>query len=289
MTETRVLDLAEITLDKRAQPRVTMNFNMVQEFADDMIRGDPFPPLDVFSDGVGYWLADGFHRYRAAEALGLAEFHCVVHDGGLDDAVWFSLAANRKNGLRRDPADVRNAVKRAILHRKGQAESDLWIADYIGTSFATVARVRQLLVATTTVLPSQSRVDRNGVERVLPQPRAPEPAAAADNVAEQIDPEEYLGSDAKAPPAPHMDRSNDWIAAEMSAIAAAHRKLPDPVKTVGLFPVGLGYVLTVETAESILDWWAEFVPLWAERYPEFRAFVETKLRAIEEKLSVCAD
>jgi hypothetical protein len=196
-----------------------------------------------------------------------------------------ALQANRANGVRRKPADVRNAVKRAIMHRRGAMETDRFIADYVGCTHPTVASVRQLLIATGKLIQSQSRVDRNGVERVAPQPRAPKPEAAPDP--QQIDLEGCPGI--KAPAAPHMDRTNDWIAGEVGAIRAAHAKLPDPAATVAMFPVGLGYALTVETAESILDWWAEFVPLWAERYPEFRAFVETKIRAMEEKLNVCAD
>ena len=87
----------------------------------------------------------------------------------------------------------------------------------------------------------------------------------------------------------HMDRSNDWLFSELSAIARAHAKLPDPATAVASFPIGVGYALSIETAESILDWWAEFVPLWTERYPEFRAFVDAKLQAVQEKLHVGAD
>ena len=86
-----------------------------------------------------------------------------------------------------------------------------------------------------------------------------------------------------------MDRTNDWLFSELSAIVRAHGKLPDPATTVAKFPIGVGYSLSVETVESILGWWIEFAPLWADRYPEFRAFVDNKLQAVQERLHVGAD
>jgi hypothetical protein len=286
MTEIRTLSLGQIILDEDAQPRVTMNFGMVEEFADDMLRGDDFPPLDVFHDGENYWLADGFHRYHAALALKLESIPCRVHEGDLDDAVWFSLQANRENGVRRTQQDVRNAVKRAIVHRNGIDETDRFIAHYIGTSFATVSRERQSLVVTATVLQSPFRVDKNGVERVLPQPRTrpqAEPEAEKREAdPNQIDLEDYPG--VKQPqPINYIDRSNDWIHNELKAAVAAMRKLPDPQETVANYPVGVGYTLPVEDAEAILDWWAGFVPLWAERFPEFQARLDKMIRSGQEK------
>lgn len=278
-----------IVLDESAQPRVTMDFGMVEEFADDMLRGDAFPPIDVFFDGEVYWLADGFHRYHAATAIQMTEIVCTVHDGDLDDAVWFSLQANRSNGVRRTQQDVRNAVKRAIRHRKGVDEADRFIGEYIGTSFATVARERQLLIATATVLQSPSRVDRNGVERVLPQPRAAAPEAAAEKRdPNQIDIEDYPG--VKQPqPADIYDSTNDWLHNELKAAVRALRKLPDPETTVARYPVGCGYTLPVRDMEAILDWFAEFVPLWAERFPEFQAYLDKMTRIGEEYAREHAD
>jgi len=60
MTEHLIVPMNLIVLDERAQPRVTMDFGMVEEFAADMLRGDAFPPIDVFFDGEVYWLADWF-------------------------------------------------------------------------------------------------------------------------------------------------------------------------------------------------------------------------------------
>lgn len=282
MSEILLIPLSEIILDEDAQPRVTMDFGMVEEFVEDMLRGDSFPPIDVFFDGESYWLADGFHRYNAAKALQMLEIVCTVHEGDLDDAIWFSLQANRANGVRRAPQDVRNAVRRAIQHRKGADETDRFIASYVGTSHQTVMRERQLAVATGPVDQSPSRVDKNGVERVLPQPRAkPDAKAAADP--DQIDIEDYPGV-RQPQPGDLYDRSNSWLHHELKAAVTALRKLPDPETTVRQYPHSLGYTLPVRDMEAVLDWLAEFVPLWAERFPEFQAYFDKMTRIGQESL-----
>lgn len=290
MTEHFIVPMNLIVLDESAQPRVTMDFGMVEEFAADMLRGDAFPPLDVFFDGADYWLADGFHRYHAATAIGMTEIVCCVHEGDLDDAVWFSLQANRSNGVRRTEQDVRNAVARAIIHRKGKDETDSYVGSYIGCSYKTVTRERQRLVATQTVSMSPSTVDRNGVERVRRQPRAaaPDPAAEEREVSadprrdpNQIDLEDYPGVKQPQPTAIY-DTSNDWIHYELKAAVRALRKLPDPETTVRQYPHSLGYVHPVRDMEAILDWFAEFVPLWAERFPEFQAYFDKMTRIGQE-------
>jgi hypothetical protein len=291
MTEHLIVPMNLIVLDERAQPRVTMDFGMVEEFAADMLRGDAFPPIDVFFDGEVYWLADGFHRHRAATAIGMTEIVCRVDDGDLEDAVWFSLQANRANGVRRTRQDVQNAVKRAIVHRKGQDESDRFIGKYVGCDNEVVSRQRQLLVSTGVKRQLPSRVGEDGKERVLPQPReaAPKPDAEKREVdPDQIDLEDYPG--VKQPqPITYVDRSNDWIHFELKAAVAALRKLPSPEATVARYPVGCGYALPVRDMEAVLDWFAEFVPLWAERFPEFQAYLDKMTRIGEEYAREHAD
>lgn len=63
--------------------------------------------------GDQYWRAKGFHHVAAYTAAGIIEVPCVVHQGGLRDAILHSVGANATHGLRRSNADKRRAV--AIL------------------------------------------------------------------------------------------------------------------------------------------------------------------------------
>ena len=125
MTEYLIVPMNLIVLDESAQPRVTMDFGMVEEFAADMLRGDAFPPIDVFFDGEVYWLADGFHRLFAHQMLAgnesvvnlLAQLDqdvqriaARVHRGSQREAILFSVGANALHGLPRKNEDKRQAV-----------------------------------------------------------------------------------------------------------------------------------------------------------------------------------
>ncbi len=52
-----------------AQAGVEINETTVADYAADMASGAGFPPVVVYFDGTDYWLADGFHRVRAATRI----------------------------------------------------------------------------------------------------------------------------------------------------------------------------------------------------------------------------
>jgi hypothetical protein len=68
------------------------------------------PPLEVFSDGINYYLVDGFHRYFANKQVGHAEVEVNIHKGTLREAQEYALGVNDKHGLKRTNADKRKAV-----------------------------------------------------------------------------------------------------------------------------------------------------------------------------------
>jgi ParB-like chromosome segregation protein Spo0J len=72
------------------------------------------PPLEVFSDGINYYLVDGFHRYFANKQVGNTEVEVNIHKGTLRDAQEFALGVNDKHGLKRTNADKRKAVSIAL-------------------------------------------------------------------------------------------------------------------------------------------------------------------------------
>ena len=106
-----VLKIDDIRTDGGTQPRTSIDYQAVQDYADAMADGATFPPVIVFYDGTDYWLADGFHRVQAALVAGRAEIAGEVHQGALEDAQWHSFGANKANGIRRDNRDKQRAVQ----------------------------------------------------------------------------------------------------------------------------------------------------------------------------------
>ena len=75
------VSISRIRLDGGTQPRANIDVAAVADYMTAMADGADFPPVVVFYDGTSYWLADGFHRIRAAEQAGRDEIACEVHQG----------------------------------------------------------------------------------------------------------------------------------------------------------------------------------------------------------------
>lgn len=137
------LVICSIRTDGGTQPRETIDFVTVADYADDMRAGAIFPPVVVFNDGADYWLADGFHRLRAAEQAGLDEIRADVRQGTQQDAQWYSYSVNAKHGMRRSSEDKRRAVEAAMAHPYASRHSTREIATHCGVSHMTVQRYRE--------------------------------------------------------------------------------------------------------------------------------------------------
>lgn len=132
-----------IRLDGDTQPRVKIDQAVCDKYGERMKEGDKFPPIDVFFDGVDYWLVDGFHRIKAyVMALPGEAIECNVFRGTLQDAQWQSYGVNRTHGVQRTPKDIERAVWAALMHPKGANQSDRQIAEYVGVAHKTVAKYR---------------------------------------------------------------------------------------------------------------------------------------------------
>lgn len=157
------LPIRDIRTDGGTQPRAVLDFHAVEDYTDDMAAGAKFPPVAVFYDGQSYWLADGFHRVRAAYAADFESIECDVQQGTLEDAQWFSFSANSSNGLRRTNDDKQRAVKAALAHQRAAGLSDNQIARHCGVSVPTVAAWREKLGLSIKTLKIGIRtVTRNG-------------------------------------------------------------------------------------------------------------------------------
>jgi transposase-like protein len=135
---TESIPISSLRLDGGTQPRAALDFSAVDDYADAMADGTQFPPVIVYYDGENYWLADGFHRVKAAHDAGCDTIRCEVRQGTLEDAQWYSFSANKTNGLRRTNEDKQRAIKAALLHPRGANLSDSQIAKHVGVHHDTV-------------------------------------------------------------------------------------------------------------------------------------------------------
>lgn len=158
-----MLNLDAIRTDGGTQPRAGIDYEAVDDYTEGMMSGTVFPSVVVFYDGTRYWLADGFHRYKAAEQARASDIACEVHQGTQQDAQWYSFGANKTNGIRRTNQDKQRAVKAALTHPKSAGLSDHQIAKHIGVDQKTVSNWRGQLAASKELPKMDSRtVTRNG-------------------------------------------------------------------------------------------------------------------------------
>lgn len=136
------LPLDAIRLDGGTQARVSLNNDVVAEYAAHLKEGDSFPEVTVFHDGSDYWLADGFHRYHAHKQNGAKEIACDVKTGTLEEAKLYAYGANGKRGLSMSREDKRKVILLMLQHPEWSQWANTEIAKHIGVSSMTVGRVK---------------------------------------------------------------------------------------------------------------------------------------------------
>ena len=174
------LKIAELS-DGGAQARIEINDGIVADYAADMASGAVFPPVVVYFDGADYWLADGFHRVRAASAIDRDEIETEVREGTARDAILHGVGANASHGLRRTQADKRRAIETLLRDPEWANWSDRQIAKVAKVDHKTVGNFRLELLGGE--IPSQRTVtyqDRHGNQTQMKvKPRAQDGASGS--------------------------------------------------------------------------------------------------------------
>lgn len=165
-TVTTLLALKTIRTDGGTQPREALDMLVVADYKEAMLAEAAFPAVDVFLDvdSGDHWLADGFHRHRAAQEAGLTELLANVHEGTQRDALLFSLGANATHGLPRSNADKRRAVTILLKDDEWTKLTDSAIAKQAHVSQPFVSSLRTEL-ETQNVISAQPK--RKGVDGVV--------------------------------------------------------------------------------------------------------------------------
>jgi hypothetical protein len=266
--------LRSIRLDGGTQPRAAIDFNVVQEYGEAIADCALLPPVTVYFDGAEYWLADGFHRWHAHEALGAVEIAADVRQGTQRDAVLFSCSANAAHGMRRTNADKRRAVLRLLDDAEWVLWSDREIARRCGVSPQTVVNIRpkdtvqngqneavpRTFIHPKTGQPAQMNVSRIG--------SAPRPAAAPEAAWTPSDippaPEQSAPAEEPSPRLQQIaeDRANAFISAALWEIERQMATLPGPREAVGRFPTCHYHTLSSATLYRWSEWFAAAAAAW---------------------------
>jgi hypothetical protein len=161
------LNLLTIKIDGGTQARVSLNQDVVKEYAESMREGDVFPPVTVFFDGSDYWLADGFHRYFATKNNAFTSIEAEVKNGTLEDAILFAFSANGKRGLSMTAEDIRNIIYAMLRHPEWSKWTNTAIAKHIGVSSMTVGRVKATMEKKDDESTIKKFIDKSGKESTV--------------------------------------------------------------------------------------------------------------------------
>lgn len=130
------LGLAEIVVDPTIQIRRSNHEPTIRRYEESF---EKLPPVDVFDTPEGLLLADGFHRFAAAQRLGQNKVKANVHKGTREEALEFAVIANTKNADPLTPEERDDGIRR--LKQLHPDWSNRKIADAMSVSEATVRAV----------------------------------------------------------------------------------------------------------------------------------------------------
>lgn len=262
------VELSLIRTDGGTQPRAAIDVTLVETYATDMGRGDPFPPPVVFFDGADYWLADGFHRVNAAAVLKRDGLLCEVRQGTQRDAILYSVGANDSHGLRRTNEDKRRAVLRLLNDPEWSAWADREIARACRVSQPFVSGLRpadtdnvgsipRTFVHPKTGAPTTMNTANIG-RRAADAPVFDTTSASAGlqrAASQAIEP-------AQAAPDNTTFHADRFIHARVLAVAEAVGQLPAPADAARRYPNILRASFSADQARDIADWFSAFADAW---------------------------
>jgi hypothetical protein len=184
MTKATQVPLSEIVLDPRLQMRETMDFTVIDEYAESLAD---LPPSKIVKGPQGeMWLTSGWHRYHAHARKKQKEMPCIVRDGTFLDALAEAAGENHGHGIRRTNEDKRRAVAALLSEDLWKNKSDRMIAEACHVTHPFVAKIRESIPtgnvssqgnssdSPPTPAAPPTRTGADGKERPTSQPAKPE-------------------------------------------------------------------------------------------------------------------
>ncbi|MFH1821190.1 MAG: hypothetical protein ABH852_01940 [Methanobacteriota archaeon] len=133
-----------ITIDGGTQQR-PLDEDTLSRYTSLMADGVEFPPVEVVSDGVNFWLWDGFHRLECARRREQKSISAYVTEGRLREAIWLSFSANRAHGLPRQKGVAKKIIEAILTDTTWAKKSLAAIAKHVGVTRQYVSLVKDEL------------------------------------------------------------------------------------------------------------------------------------------------
>ena len=151
--------LSSIVADPALQPRIGgLDLDHVKALEG---VAEAWPPLKVVKQDDGFLLVDGFHRFAAAQNLGLVAVAAEILDQPEDgDLLGLAFALNAVHGRPLTLSDRRAFAARLLKAHPDWSERE--IARRAGLVQPTVGKIRQDLEAQATIAQTENRVGRDG-------------------------------------------------------------------------------------------------------------------------------
>jgi len=175
---TRAIRLDLISLEEGTQQR-PLDEDVVSRYLSLMADGTKCSPVEAVSDGVNFWLWDGFHRCECAYRRGDKTIAAYVAKGTLRDAIWLSFSANRDHGLPRQRGVAQKIVEQILTDKAWAKKSLSAIARHVGVTQGYVSQIKGNLsahgISTNTIGPRSGAENEDSPADPAPQVERDEP------------------------------------------------------------------------------------------------------------------
>jgi hypothetical protein len=153
------IPVTDIVANSHYQGRLATNTEIVEQYREALVRGDTFPPIQVFSINGQMCVTDGFHRLTAHRLAGRTSILAIVTAGTESEALESALQANQTHGLPRSNADKRLLVQRALELETFKTLSDRELAKKLRVSAPFIGKInRQARKSSSTTLTDETEI-----------------------------------------------------------------------------------------------------------------------------------
>jgi hypothetical protein len=155
MAKPLYLALERLTLDRSLQRREVESKETISRYAEiysDYGEEAPFPPIVAFAENPKtaletpdekIWIADGFHRVKAAKKANIVRIKLDLRKGGKREALLYALGANGEHGLHLSLDERRANAQAMLADEEWRTWSNVEISAHVHLAPNTIEKLRK--------------------------------------------------------------------------------------------------------------------------------------------------